>query len=360
MKKKVIFFSKNLKIGGMEKSLVILLNTLINDYEITLVLEEKIGILLDEIDPNINVIEYKLSANTNMLYRKVYNLVKRIFWFLKYYNKYDFSCNYATYSVIGSKLALISSKNSSLYIHSDYYNVYNSDEDKIKNFFGLVELEKFNKVIFVSNESRKNLIKVFPVLSNKGITINNFIDYKRIIKFSKEKCDIAIDKKDNNFIFIGRLDNESKNIELLLNSFLSAININKKNKLFIIGNGSYKNNIISYIQRNKLGKNIFLIDETTNPYKYLNKCDCLVMTSNYEGFPVVYFEALVLNKSIITTIKVSDESFDITNYATIVNKSEEDIVKTIINFKKSSIQNQLNYGKMNDKKLKIIKKIIEV
>ena len=53
--KKIIFFSKNLNIGGMEKALVSLLNSLCDNYQVTLVLEEKKGSLLKKLKKNILV-----------------------------------------------------------------------------------------------------------------------------------------------------------------------------------------------------------------------------------------------------------------------------------------------------------------
>ena len=65
--KKIIFFSKNLNIGGMEKALTILLNELSKVYNVTLVLEEKKGILLGKLNSNIEVKEYKINQNKNVI-----------------------------------------------------------------------------------------------------------------------------------------------------------------------------------------------------------------------------------------------------------------------------------------------------
>ena len=88
------------------------------------------------------------------------NYLKRTLWTLKNYHSYDFSCNYAPYSIIGSKLALAASKNNSFYIHSDYYNVFNQNIEEFKRFFLPHKIDKFRNIIFVSNESKKNFLKV--------------------------------------------------------------------------------------------------------------------------------------------------------------------------------------------------------
>ena len=92
--KKIAFFSKNLEIGGMEKALVNLLNSLVDKYDIYLFLEEKKGPLLQIIDAKIHIVEYKISTSKNVIKRKIINFSKRLGFYLKYHNKFYFSCSY--------------------------------------------------------------------------------------------------------------------------------------------------------------------------------------------------------------------------------------------------------------------------
>lgn len=109
--KKLIFFSKHMGIGGLEKALLNLLNSLARfDYQVTLVLEEKRGAFLRELDGRVEVREFRLSACPIKPLRRALNLTKRLLWRLKNAGKYDFSCAYCTYSVIGSRLAQYASR----------------------------------------------------------------------------------------------------------------------------------------------------------------------------------------------------------------------------------------------------------
>ena len=57
--KKILFSAYSLDVGGIEKALVILLNKLQQkEYDITLVLEKKGGIFLNELNPKIKIITY--------------------------------------------------------------------------------------------------------------------------------------------------------------------------------------------------------------------------------------------------------------------------------------------------------------
>lgn len=358
--KKIIFFSKNLNIGGMEKSLVLLLNSLSNEFDITLILEEKKGHLLNQLNKKIVVDEYKLSNDKLIIFRKIKNFIRRLIWNFNNKNKYDFSCCYATYSVIGSRLAAVSSKNNSLYVHSDYYDVFNGDRSRIIQFFSKLKIEKFKYIIFVSNESKKKLEITYPNIRNKFIVINNLIDYENIKKMSKiNYSDLELFYKDKtNFLFVGRLDNTSKNIVLLIESFKLAIDKNKNIQLFIIGDGSDYFNIRNLIKKYDIDKNVFMLGEKVNPYPYILNSDCIVLTSNYEGFPVVYLEAIVLNKRIMSTIIVSDESINLKKYIINLNKNKISISNNILKYKKSSINYKINYQNFNDNKINKIKELI--
>lgn len=355
--KRIIFFSKDLNIGGMEKSLVILLNELVKSYDVTLVLENKTGVLLKRLEKKIDVKEYKISKSKNVLIRKLQNGFRRFSWWLKNNKKYDFACNYSTYSFWGSRLAQIASSNNALYVHSNYVQMLKNRNDVI-SFFENHKINKFNKIIFVSNEIKKDMDTIFPELSDNFVVINNLFDYQNILKLSDEKT-LQFDKKYVNFIFIGRLENESKNLGLLLNSFKKVIFKNSYFRLYLIGNGPYFKKVEKFIEENNLRKNIFLLSTKENPYPYLKESDCLILTSNYEGFPVVYLEALVLNKQIMTTIPVSCPYIDINDYAIRLDSNIKNITENVLNFKKKKIQYKIDFSNINKSEIEDLKSIIE-
>ena len=77
----------------------------------------------------------------------------------------------------------------------------------------------------------------------------------------------------------------------------------------------------------KLENNIIFLGKKQNPYPYFKLADSLILTSEYEGFPVVYLEAMILNIPIITT-SVSDSLQIIQNKHGVVTQKN---VNAIIN-----------------------------
>lgn len=352
--KRLLFTAKNLNIGGMEKSLVNLLNALAKDYEITLILEEKTGPLLKRLDSRIKVQEYKVAQDSFVFLRKIKNFTKRFIWQFKNKNKYDFSCSYATYSVIGSHLALIASRNNALYVHSNYYEALKQNKKEINKFFHNLNYEKFKHLIFVSNESLNSLKNILPW--QDALVINNLTDYKTILKEAHKESNL-FPKDKNNILYVGRLDNTSKNLDLLIKAF-SFVNLDK-NHLYLLGDGYYKKEILKKIKELKLENNITLLKENNNPYPYMRECDLLILTSRYEGFPVVYNEALVLNKEFLTTVSVSDEFIDIKNYFYIIDSKEKLISDFINNYQRRKRDYKIDFLKINKLNLQRFINLIE-
>lgn len=352
--KKIIFFSRTLQIGGMEKSLVILLNELVNYYNITLYLEFKTGELLDNLNDKIKVKEYRLSNNKNWILRKIFNFIKRYNWYLKNYNKYDFSCCYATYSRLCSLLALKASKNNSVYIHSNYYDMFNGNFTKINNFFKYINIFKFKKIIHVSNESLASINKIYPFLKTKSYVINNLFD------IPKNKS--IITKKNDDFIrytFIGRIEEASKNVKRLFDAFKILIKTNPNNILTIVGEGPDYLACKQYADDINIFNKVKFTGMLFNPIQEIIDCDYIVLSSNYEGNPVVYMEALYYNKPIVTTVKTSDKYINIEDYGIVSEKSAESLayaMKQIINKK---IKININFEEINRLKIKEIINLIE-
>ena len=359
MKKRILIASYNLDYGGIETSLVNLLKNIdLSRFEVTLVLERKEGVFLKDVPRGIKIKEYKTTNSNNILLRKCLNLFNRIKWLLFNYKKYHASISFATYSKPCSFLARTSSKNRILYVHSNYYEAYNKDECKVKRFFDGIKIYEYNQIVFVSSESKEALCSIYPEIEKKSVIINNLIDYKKILKLSEEKINIT--KNGNRvFLFVGRLDESSKRLTLLLN-VAKKCKEEKLNALFwIIGSGPDENMYKEIAKKDNLD-NVIFMGPKENPYPYMRACDYLVLTSRYEGFPVVYNEAIVLEKPIITTIDVSDDYISIPNrFGYIV--SENNIYEKVkeLTFKKEKIKEKVDYHVLNKKRISLIESIME-
>ena len=364
--KKLLFGAYSLDIGGIEKALVILVNKLQEKgYDITLVLEKKQGIFLNEIDPKIKIIEYAPSNSRNKIQRKIINLIKRIKFTLKYKNKYDFSASFATYSLPASFIARTASKNCYLWGHADYLTLFDGNAEKMKEFFIERNFDKFKKIIFVSKEGKDSFIKVFPEMKEKTMVCNNLIDANKILELSKEKIpeeDLSkINKLENTkkettiFINVGRHQEKQKKLSRLIEAATMLKKDNMNFKIIFIGDGPETEEYKKQVKNNQLENNIIFLGKKQNPYPYFKIADCVVLTSDYEGYPVVFLESFILEKPIITT-KVSDYKEVENKYGFVTEKDTKDIYEKMKNFILNGfeIKEKFDYKKYNEEILKKI------
>src|SRR5699024_3823992 len=122
----------------------------------------------------------------------------------------------------------------------------------------------------------------------------------------EKKQDEALFKEDHtSFVTMGRLS-EEKDQEKLIRAFEKVYQERKDIRLFIIGDGPLKYRLNEVIDELQLKEAVYLLGQKENPYPYLQQADCFVLPSNYEGQPVVLYEALILQKPIIATDIVSN------------------------------------------------------
>ena len=345
-KKNLLFTSVNLDIGGIEKSLVNLLDNIdYKKYNVTLVLEEKRGILIDRINENVYIDEVKVANDENIIIRKSINLLRKINYIILNYDNYDFSCCYATYSLSSNLLARVSSKNNCIYIHSNYTQIYR-DEDSLRKFFNIRHINEFNKIIFVSNEAREDLLKYYSSLRKKSYVYNNFIDVNMIKKQGEELIKEKRLKNKTLLVFVGRLEDASKKIKRAINLVKEIDTL----ELWIIGDGPDRGVYEDYTKNNQLTDRVKFMGSKLNPYPYMRESDYIILTSDYEGFPVIYLEAIALEKNIITTIPTSDDEIDIKDYAFVISKNKNTMVeevKEILSKKSNNKYIDLNHIQKN-------------
>lgn len=389
--KKILFSAYSLDVGGIETALVTLLKYLVNDYDITLVLEKKQGVFLEDLPKEIKVITYTPSSLKFKLIRKVINFVKQLSFKLKYKNKFDFSADFATYSMPASFVARTASKNNAIWIHNNYMNFYDNDINQYRKFFKSLKVQEFKKIVFVSNLDKKVFIAQFPELIKSTYVCNNLIDYKKIQKLADEKIpneDLKkifgedypninlnkISKKDAEkqskkeinaetkvpiFLNVGRHDEKQKKISRILDATEKLNKNGFKFKVLLVGKGTNTKDYEEIIKEKKLN-NVILLGAKKNPYPYFKISDSFLLSSQFEGYPVVFVESEILGLPIITT-NVSDSKKDIDGiFGQVVENSEKGVYRGMKNFLEKGLKTEkFDPEKFNQNIIEQIKQIID-
>lgn len=113
-------------------------------------------------------------------------------------------------------------------------------------------------------------------------------------------CLRKVDDFNGLFITAGRLDKQ-KNQELLIRAFKRVTEKEKKAKLFILGEGPLRKTLEEKINAEHMSDNIELLGNVTNIEQYFAKADAFVLSSDYEGLPLVLLEAMASGLPIVST-----------------------------------------------------------
>lgn len=354
MKKKLLFTAYSLDIGGIETALVNLLNRLDYDlYDVTLILEKKAGMYLNLIPDKVEVLEYVAGSNSLL------NGLKLMKWKQKLRNKYDFSCSFATYSIPGAQLALAASQNSTLWMHGNYYISYENDKEKMREFLDNILAKEFKRVVFVSEENRRDVANNYEEIKDKSVVCNNFINGKDIILKSMEEVDYERDDATL-FVNVGRHDEHQKKLSRIIEASKRLVEDGYNFKVLLIGDGPDSVEYKDLVRKYKLGDVIKFLGQKENPFPYYKMCDAVLLSSEFEGYPVVFLEAMTVGKPIVST-KVSDyEQLDGV-YGMFCKHNIDSVYQNMKNFMDNGfiITDKFDYNKYNEEIENKIKSFIE-
>lgn len=363
--KKLLFGITSLTIGGAERVLVDLANELCEKYDITIFTIYTNGEFEKNLSPKIH-----LQSLYNKQYKELNKIQKVLIplqiWlqqkhiYKKYIrNNYDIEIAFLE----GAITRLFSTKNSNTtkiaWIHNDISKVFgNSLKAKIKRMVDKKIYNKYDKLVFVSNDNVKKFEETYNNKIPKKV-IYNYINSDNVISKAKENIEIEFDDTIINFVTVARLV-EQKALDRLINIHTKLIKEGYKHNFYIIGEGPEKEKLEKMIDENDTKETFKLLGKKENPYPYIKNADYFCLLSYFEGYPMVVEEAKILNKQILITNTASREVVRDYYNSKIFDNTEEKIyegLKDVIkNHKKENNSNsENNYNNKN-----IIKKIIEL
>lgn len=148
------------------------------------------------------------------------------------------------------------------------------------------------QVVAVSKQVKDDLVLMYGVDDHRIHVINNYVDKADIKMKSLESVSDFIFHKDVKYVLnIGRFSLQ-KSQHKLINAFHFLI-ANKGIKdvhLVLLGEGEKEKDLRDLVDKLGMNDYITFIPFNINPYKYMSKVDLLVLSSVFEGFPIVVSE----------------------------------------------------------------------
>jgi len=287
--KNIMILVSSLKNGGAERVAANLGNELSKKYNVILVTLSK---------PTEN--DYKCNAKRIVLKeekRKLQYFNSVIFQLRKIKKEYNIThcisfANKMNYFNVISKVNeadIISIRN--------FISLSEKENDYEVHYMNTISIKLAQKIIVVSKELKEDLIKNYNAKRGKTYVIYNYVDNDFINECLKEKKDLKLG--NNTVINVGRLDKQ-KNQKKLIEAFRLVVDKVKDAKLIILGSGKLYDELEKVIKKNKLTHNVKLLGYKKNPFIYMKKSKCFVLSSNYEGFPNSMLEAMSVGLPIIS------------------------------------------------------------
>ncbi|WP_281228044.1 glycosyltransferase family 4 protein [Flavobacterium aquiphilum] len=146
------------------------------------------------------------------------------------------------------------------------------------------------KVVTLTDTDKKNYENKF--FAKNGITISNPIT---VTIGEDEKADL----RARRVLAIGRLTDQ-KGFDLLLRAWRIVCDYEKEWVLTIVGDGELKDELIALAGSLKLEKNLIFEKPTNNISQYYKISSIYVMSSRFEGLPLVLIEAKSFGLPIIS------------------------------------------------------------
>ena len=311
-KKKILIRIGSLRHGGAEKVLVTFLKNLPQDkYEIDLLLNLYSGKYLAEVPSWINVIYLNKGEmiTTNRLqdipvkaFRVMYQYVLKKFPKLLYStilkNK-TYDIEFAAIHGFRDEIlnSPLKSSKKIIWIHNDLRKTHfhNYTDNEIRKFFG------FDKILVISEQIQKDFENLARNENEKDriVRIYNPLDTEEIVK----KANIGIETTKNPepvFISVGTVFPQ-KGFDRLLKVHKRLLDEGFLHHVKIVGDGYDFENIKNLISELQITETAEMTGFTDNPYPHISNADFYILSSRYEGFPTVLFEAITLKKKIIAT-----------------------------------------------------------
>ena len=310
-KKKILIRIGSLRHGGAEKVLVTFLKNLSPDkYEIDLLLNLYSGKYLKDVPSWINI--YYLNKGemitTNrpqdipqkayrVIYQKLLKTFPKILYSTILSNK-QYDIEFAAIHGIADEIlnSPIKSSKKIVWIHNDLSNIPEYTEERLRKFFG------FDKILVISNKINDLFLSLAntEVEKQKIVRIYNPIDVEEILNLAKIPCDLKKKEGVKTFVSIGTVFPQ-KGFDRLLRAHKRLIDEGFLHNVWIVGDGYDFPNIEKLFHELKVEETAKLVGFKENPYPYFTQADYYILSSRYEGYPTVLFEAMVLAKPIIAT-----------------------------------------------------------
>ncbi len=325
MKKKLIFITEALWIGGIETALVNLLNRLdYNRFDVTcLVLRDSLDVA-DRITPQCRLIvsdrQHKVTFPKDYGCKRLYNIMeepqnaakfRRFIWFAlrvvfraaearcyALYVKKQLKGEHFDTAVIYSDRAAETAVRA---VSADRFLMFYHHGAMRREYHDAYGYRKADKVIAVSPALAEKLRAYRSKYADKIISVNNIIDIDGVREKGLDIPTVKFSADCFNIVSCGRLSH-AKGMDIAVDACAKLVADGFTGfHWYIVGGGPEESALREQIMRLGLEDCVSLLGMQSNPYPYIRCADLYVQPSRFEAFGLTIREAQVLTVPVLST-----------------------------------------------------------
>ncbi|MDL1913347.1 MAG: glycosyltransferase [Bergeyella sp.] len=278
MKKTIIFLIPDLEMGGAERMVVNITNSLSREHFIPkIVVLRKEGGYINLLKKDTEIIDLNIRRIRNALI-PIFRILRKIKPDIVFSAYGELNAFITTGIILFPKIKFVARETNVVSLHVK--------RKEILFFYNFYHL--YHRIICQSEDMKQDLIENLGIKNGRLIKINNPVDIKFIEnQITKNNKPAIFSEHKKNVLAIGNLSSR-KGFDNLLKVFSHLKD--EEIALHILGDGRDREELIEL--KNKLDlKQVFFHGKKSNPYNYLYHADLFVLSSRYEGFPNVLLEA---------------------------------------------------------------------
>ena len=302
IKPKLLIFINTLQSGGAERVVSLLLQHLKDDFEIHLGLYS--NIIDYTIPPEIKILNLQqpLVQDKMIRFLKLPYISWKVYSYCKKNNiNISVAFLYRPCYINALMKSFWGYKGKVIMCERTHQTTMQQSQSKIYRMFSKFMVrfsyKRADLVLANSYAMQTDLIENFKIKTPVRV-IYNPIDLNFIKTHKDEAPAFVFDKNIFHFINVGGFRTE-KNHLLLLQAFFILKNL--PCKLVIVGGGVMEEVLKQKVSDLGMSEKVSFCGFDNNPFKYVNRSDCFVLSSDVEGFPNVLIEALACGKAVIST-----------------------------------------------------------
>lgn len=303
--KRAAIFQMDMGVGGIQKSLLNLLNNLdYSELSVDLYLFERDSFWEADFPPAVTVRYLKRSSALNKYipFDAAFGRIAKDLVFPDgvYYdlaidfNSYQPECAAAAIAVPAARRVE--------WVHNDIeVKLKNEWKYRVLHAFFKGKYKYFDGFVCVSKGILEPFRRCAGELSGDVFfrVISNYIDYGEICEKKKEPVtDLDLDPACFNLVSVGRLCHQ-KGYDIMLGELKKASEKRGDLRLYLIGDGPDRQKLECLSSELGLAEKVFFLGNKENPFSYMEHMDAFLSTSRYEGQPLNIIEAMAVGLPLI-------------------------------------------------------------